>query len=525
MEPILPPKFYGEKDLKHTLIHPHLGEGAYGCVISPPLNIENAKGNILNQYHDIEDTDVSKLFGDIDDCKKEIITIIKIYELFKDNNAINDFINLTIPVKRTACYSFNELKKIYELKPNNKSWLYCLERKKEDYINKPRTDSSPKENLSSDDIDKYKSCNKDDICEIVYSGAGNTLNYINLKTYYNFKDFIGNLIILINSLDKFNNKIKYLHRDIKPDNLLFNNNGKLSLIDYGLSIESDKIFDKDQNWLRQAQYYINPPEYVIYELLIFLKEYIPDTVISSLDNNITNIIKIYKKNRIKYENTILFINITQMKNVLTRNAKMDKTKINDLYDFKKKEIINYFLSLEEFSYSNVLSKIKKYPEKADIYSLGITLLYIYNNFEKDVKDKKVKEEDITNFYSIINKMIETDPEKRANHKEVINDLVKLYISMPGYVLNSSDNTLLKEIIDQNIKQGGKKKNIKQVEKIDENIKKKVRKRNINSLEKNCKYLSKIMILFKDNLKTQKTKPKWKKIITRPVKINNFNKLI
>lgn len=85
MESILPPKFYGEKDLKHTLIHPHLGEGAYGCVISPPLNVENAKGNILNQYHDIKDTDVSKLFGDIDDCKKEIITIIKIYELFKDN--------------------------------------------------------------------------------------------------------------------------------------------------------------------------------------------------------------------------------------------------------------------------------------------------------------------------------------------------------------------------------------------------------------------------------------------------------
>ena len=451
MEPDLPEKFYGEIDLKHTLIHKFCNEGSYGCVINPPLNVNIANGNILNQYHDIEDSDVSKLFGDVDDCKKEIITIIEIYKLFKDNNAINDFINLTIPVKRTACYSFNKLIKIY-YKPHNKIWLDCLERKKNSYYSKKKTDNYSKENLSSDNIDKSKSCNKDDICEIVYSGAGDTLNYINLKKKYDFQDFIGNLIILTNSLDKFNNKIKYVHRDIKPDNLLFNNNGKLSLIDYGLSIESDKIFNEDQIWFRQTPYFINPPEYIIHELLILLKQNIPNNEKSSLDNNITSLIKVYKKNKTQLDNKLLLTNIKQLCKYLSKNRNLD-TMSNALFEQKYEEIIKYFLNLENISYNNVLLEIKKYPEKTDIYSLGITLLYIYNNFEKD---KKVNEKDIEKFKLIIYKMIETDPEIRYNHKQVINDLVKLFISMPGYVVNSSDNTLLKEIINQNIKQGGKK---------------------------------------------------------------------
>lgn len=90
--------------------------------------------------------------------------------------------------------------------------------------------------------------------------------------------------------------------------------------------------------------------------------------------------------------------------------------------------------------------------------------------------------------------------------------------MPGFVLNSSYNTVLKEIINTYKKQGGKKQEKKKI----------VRKRNIkniNSLEKNSKYLSEIMILFKNNLKTQKTKPKWNIIITKPMKINNCNKNI
>lgn len=187
-------------------------------------------------------------------------------------------------------------------------------------------------------------------------------------------------------------------------------------------------------------------------------------------------------------------------------------------DFEAKkytEMVNYFLSLENNSYTETLEKIKQYPEKIDIYSLGISLLLIYNNFEKD---EQVNKEYIEKFRLIIDKMIETDPEIRYNHKQVIYDLVELYRSMPGDKVNSFNKTLLEEIINQNIKQGGKKE-----EKKKENKKKIVRKRNIkntNSLEKNCKYLSKIMILFKDNFKTQKTKPKWKIVIARPSKINN-----
>ena len=220
--------------------------------------------------------------------------------------------------------------------------------------------------------------------EIIYDYGGIELGDIEINDY----DFIKALIIMCKSLQTLH-QLGFVHRDIKPGNILYNNdNNKLSLIDFGVCIPYNEVYSNKEQWWVESEYFISPPEYNLID----------------------------KENR--YKN----LNIIHNSFYMMRD---------DFYIKKKKE---YDIFLNKYNNINniedIPEEIIKIAYKGDIYSLGITLLLLYNDGNIKITHEN-KELIMQKISDLINNMIITDPFDRYDLTNVVNDLFeleKLYIS-------------------------------------------------------------------------------------------------
>lgn len=339
-----------------------LGSGSYGCVTNKSIKKKALKLNYISdtdkKSFDLDEKNgkhIAKFFIDTKSYCEELLIINlilnKYYQVFGTVNVFNE---LSVLPKRCATYT---------IKDNNDTI-------KKEHINKLFNNNQVTSCLY--DIITYDS---DYIHEIVYNDGGQQLGKVVLTDY----ELVKSLIVFCKSLETFH-ELNFVHRDIKDDNILYKD-GKLSLIDYGLSVEARNVYSDIEEWFVGGAYFLHPPEYAIY--------------------NKTNMFRNLDLFHLEYKN-------------------------EHFYNVKKKEYEKFLSKYENVTNINNMPKeLKDIAYQGDVYSLGTVLLFIYLKFnnikityhDKDLIDNKFK--------TLITNMIITDPFERYTIKQVINDLLEI----------------------------------------------------------------------------------------------------
>ena len=422
-----------------------LGSGSYGCVINKSIKNKpyshNYVGDINKKEFKINEKKnkyISKIFASTEAYCEELIILTKIlFKYHKYFNSIELFNHLSLTPKK--CSSFLIAKNMSKYETNEKKNIvmnklnkFFKQKKNNENLEKKQTISECIINKFDKDNDTFK------IHEIIYENGGAQLDEIQINDH----DFIKAFIILCKSLQTLH-EVEFIHRDIKPMNILYNhNNNKLSLIDFGMCIPSNKVYDIKEKWWIESPYFISPPEYCLIDK----------------ENKYKNLDIIY---RYFYKNDEFYIN-------------------------KKKEYDEFFNLYNNINtIDDIPDKIKKVAYKGDIYSLGITLLLIYSN--NNIKITHQNNELIkSKILDLIYKMTITNPFDRFSLYDVINylfDLEKLYISdieLHKYNSIKCDEDILNITNTlSNLKQtGGTKIKFKKYKKYKKNICKKPIKNNL-----------------------------------------------
>jgi len=413
-----------------------LGSGSYGCVINKSIKNKPYSHNYVGdinkkEFKTNEKTNkyISKIFANTEAYCEELVILTKIlFKYHKYFNSIELFNHLSLTPKK--CSSF--------LIATNMS-KYETNEKKNIVMNKLNKFFKQNETISECIINKFdKDSDTFKIHEIIYENGGTPLHEIQMNDH----DFIKSFIILCKSLQTLH-EVEFIHRDIKPMNILYNpDNNKLSLIDFGVCIPSNEVYDIKEKWWIESPYFISPPEYCLIDK----------------DNKYKNLDIIY--------------------NYFYKN--------DEFYIKKKKEYDEFFNLYNNINtIDDIPDKIKKVAYKSDIYSLGITLLLTYLN--DNIKITHPNNELIkSKILDLIYKMTTTNPFDRFSLYDVVNylfDLEKLYIS--DIELLKYDSIKCDEDIVNitntlsNLKQtGGAKIKLKKYKKYKKNICKKPIKNNL-----------------------------------------------
>ena len=347
-----------------------IGKGSYGCVIKPAIIDKFEKRYI--EYDNESDNDVGKLFKNIDEkyFKKELKILKGIDKI--DPNSI-----FTVKLKGANAISEDIFKS------QSSDIKDCLDIREHSY------GLSPSKKL---------------IYQIIIENGGKEVKKISNYSvdYIHFLEMFKTFLFGIKNM----HSVDLIHRDIKPENILVSDN-KISLIDFGISEQADKIFNKENYDYLSYLYPYYPPEFFIASILLKYRNN-KERFIVKLDN----IIDILQNNYL---------------NIMFKEKKIYSI-VNELQDF-----INE-IKLRNYGYYDVFNKDLAY--KSDIYGLSFIINEFANKLIYTNENQKIA---VYNLYKMCS---EINPYKRAN----IDDLIS-YID---------------EIKDITIKYGGKSNRNKKI---------------------------------------------------------------
>jgi serine/threonine protein kinase len=316
----------------------YIESGAYGCIYTPPLKCTDKKGKKLKYPKNT----VSKVFS--------------------NDNSFEEEKNLQ--------------KIIDKIDPEHKFTL--------EYF------GSCDVNIDNLKISNVKDCKhinaskKTTYKELIYSFGGIDLADVLSKqkgTPAKFNSILKSFKPLIEGLKLIINK-KYLHVDIKPENILLHKD-RIYLIDFGLMTPIYEIYNKEYILTHDYPYY--PPEfkYSVYKTK-FVNKFLDNFEFKMLINNTR--VNIYKA-------FIYYLGYT-----------IDE-QLEDLKNLTKLD----------------LKDLKLYSDKIDIYSLGVVLLlfYIWSRSHKSTSDNSSK------IRNLIKQMIRFDPQKRISSDNLIKEYAKI----------------------------------------------------------------------------------------------------
>jgi serine/threonine protein kinase len=369
-----------------------LGEGGFGCVISPPLKCKN---HFLNVPYSIDDKYISKLveYSDDDEMMNEIKISSKILKLDQNQKYFSPIINgCVFSQQKSNDIEYNRFKPFFS----------------------DNSDSDDSNNDNQDDMSNKK-CNiymNSDYLNLISKNAGiNMYSVLKKKSpeliSFLKKNYINIFKHLCNGLNIIH-KNNILHRDIKLENMMIKYNNvrdtaKITYIDFGLTTElkkSYKLYKLSELYeltysgtdgckpleiviLNNMFYYLKKNRYYDYDTLS--KEVISKTYHEFKDYSDDYFENLYLvENGFKYVDNKLRKKMTSKKTVKYGNKNIIKNIFEYLYRNYKNDLLIQQLIDEP-----------KYILKWDVFSLG--LIFAEMIVDLDINNEKA--------FKFINKMI------------------------------------------------------------------------------------------------------------------------
>ena len=322
-----------------------LDSGTYGCVIQPPMYQKSVIYKSIIPYKNKNKTDISKIF-------KREKTFHRELDLLQTVEKIDPKSTFTAKLKGANAIQSNSIQR---------DALECLTK---NYM-------KPQEKI---------------YYQIILENGGVRVDRNYLLKY---DDFLNKFLVFLKGMTELHSN-NLLHLDIKPANVLISNT-KISLIDYSLMIEMDKIYDKSNNHMLSAMgYNYYPPELFVSYLLL-----------NSYRNNDVKVLKeIFKKMRkLKY---------------FDQRYLLENPMLRQRYISGVKEFIVDIIKKGEFSNEKIFNNL---PQKIDVFSLSMILAAL----NKRILYTNQREKMFVNKLMIL--CYEINPYKRTTFQELY-ELVK-----------------------------------------------------------------------------------------------------
>jgi serine/threonine protein kinase len=348
-----------------------LGQGTYGCVFHPSINCSTSST--------IHKKGVSKIFKSKASMQDELKETTKVEKFDKKGTFTNKALtSCDVDVKDVdkndmkGCKFYNEINI-----PNGK------------------------------------------LHQIVYEHKGIDLKMFMRKQSYEISETFEHILNLLKGIQILV-KHKYLHLDLKPDNMLITDSNKALLIDFGLGRPFDLLYDLDESdYVLAYSYHWYAPEFKLFYDLT-------ETNSASLNN------KIFDGHFKKYKK--MFVNETYEK--YGNDELFDKYSIKEATQSLLSKLVN---DMENKDVDiNRLSEYftKNFAHKADIFAIGVVMYKLLQHSDTYQNDEGVVED----FMEIIYKATHINPFERYTIEELITDFKKRMMPNRTSILTIDDDT-------------------------------------------------------------------------------------
>lgn len=226
--------------------------------------------------------------------------------------------------------------------------------------------------------------------------GGETLWEYVRKTPLTGKEFIQLCIPLLEACVLLVKK-RRIHHDLKFDNILVSSTTEPKIIDFGLSLPSSAAFDAHGNPYLYSKYWLHPPEYVLY------------TYIRDRPDQLTT----------RAGARVVLKNIFKMLDVQFLSS--DAYTLLDLIDQYvatcdyDQEFLSFVQNIMKHATTYERIAYMSHSSKVDIYSLGITLVYLSQYLDMSSTPASVQK----GLAELFVQMIHPNPRKRCTAKKAL----------------------------------------------------------------------------------------------------------
>jgi serine/threonine protein kinase len=392
-----------------------LGEGTFGCVVTPPLSCGKPKSKKLAKRISIARNNVSKIiktFGnDSDESVKNEINISNILKRIDPNERYFIYIKehctiRSVPKERrdmaSVKFTSNDFSEAYLLDKKNLDKKYCDIDLTYDPSNLILSNGGYEMGDALYTFLKYYSSNN----EIMRSNINKIDNdktrlskeeqvYLVLAFLKNFKKHFRHLLEGIYKLHQH----RIANRDIKIENMMIDWTDSrrkdviIRYIDFGLSENLTHTYcSSKKNFHAIGTPEFIPPDIVIISTIKYDYRYSIDYIMSKIQR--------------EYENGVKKIH---------RELKLNYSDLHNLTKSLVTSMQRSFLdnSLLELYFGKDTQKFNGYVQKSDIYALGLTIYEIVHKFAI-IDPNSVNLSKNIKLIDLLKNMFQLDPDKRYN---------------------------------------------------------------------------------------------------------------